>query len=460
MIQNHSGVKFFYLLLDLLLLNLAVFIVFSLSPMYNYMDLPQKKLYYLHANISEMIAYTLYSRRNYFFTNKFSERIKMRIRRFVVLLLTLYLLAIFILPKGYPKLTILEYVSIFFIFKTAVFYVAYELLKRRYKKENFGFRTAILGSDNSSCILGSLINSNPRFGYKHVGYISDIEHYDKDVYLGHYRDLDELARRHNINMILVTNPKFFTEKKTKKLLAMCNKSGLRVRYVLMNNYWSLEIPKGSMSEDFLEIFNPQEIPLDHLSYRIQKRGFDILFSSLVILFVFSWLFPLLAIVIKLTSRGPVFFIQERTGINNKTFKCYKFRTMSVNKESDTKQAEKNDTRITPLGSFLRKSNMDELPQFLNVLLGHMSVVGPRPHMLKHTDQYSALIEHYKERHFVKPGITGWAQVNGFRGLTDELWKMEKRVEYDMNYLEKWNFLWDLRIIYLTVMGKNAYQNAL
>ena len=129
-------------------------------------------------------------------------------------------------------------------------------------------------------------------------------------------------------------------------------------------------------------------------------------------------------------------------------------------DADIKQAFKGDERITRIGRFLRKSNIDEFPQFFNVFLGHMSIVGPRPHMLKHTEQYSELIEHYRVRHYVKPGITGWAQVNGYRGETDELWKMEKRVEHDMYYLDNWTFWWDLKIIALTVVGKNAYKNAL
>jgi putative colanic acid biosynthesis UDP-glucose lipid carrier transferase len=214
------------------------------------------------------------------------------------------------------------------------------------------------------------------------------------------------------------------------------------------------------SARFFEMFNPQQIPLDNLTLRLKKRAFDVVFSSAVILFIFSWLLPLLSLIIKLNSKGPVFFVQQRTGINNKTFNCIKFRTMKVNQEADTKQAVKNDNRITSIGNFLRKYNIDELPQFFNVLVGNMSVVGPRPHMLKHTEQYSALIEYYKVRHFVKPGITGWAQVNGYRGLTDELWKMQKRVEYDMEYLESWNFLWDIKIIVMTLIGKNAYKNAM
>ena len=131
----------------------------------------------------------------------------------------------------------------------------------------------------------------------------------------------------------------------------------------------------------------------------------------------------------------------------------------MSNDADEKQATKNDSRVTPLGSFLRKSNLDEFPQFFNVLIGQMSIVGPRPHMLKHTNQYSELIDYYRVRHYVKPGITGWAQVSGYRGETDELWKMQKRVEYDMNYLENWTFWWDLKIVFLTVFGKNAHKNA-
>ena len=207
----------------------------------------------------------------------------------------------------------------------------------------------------------------------------------------------------------------------------------------------------------LVIINPQEIPLDNFESQFSKRLFDIAFSSLVIIFLLSWLTPLLAILIKLNSKGPVFFVQKRTGINNKTFKCLKFRSMKVNNESDLKQAVDGDSRITALGDFMRKSNIDELPQFFNVFLGQMSVVGPRPHMLKHTKQYSGLIEGYLVRHYIKPGITGYAQVTGYRGETDELWKMERRVQCDMHYLENWNFLWDMKIILMTFIGEKQRQ---
>lgn len=464
---DNSGVKVFFLFFDLLLLNIAILLVFYFSPMRDYLYEELRNIYILHANISELIAYSLYSKRNYFFTDRFSDRLRITTIRFLVLLLTLFILAEVFLPKGYYKGSLLEYTTIFYIMKVVVFYFIYSIQKYRFNKGYTHFRVAIIGLDNPSRVLGKLLENNPSLGYSFVGFISDKDNVEqlkqgrktKNKAIGKLSELREFTEKYRINMIFVTNPKYFTKENTKQLLAICNETGLRLRYILTNGYWNKHAFKNKESSRYFEIFNPQEIPLDNLTLRIEKRLFDIVFSLGVIIFIFSWLFPIIGILIKLNSKGPVFFVQQRTGINNKTFKCYKFRTMTVNKESDSKQAQVNDARITSIGAFLRKTNIDELPQFFNVLMGHMSVVGPRPHMLKHTEQYSALIEHYKVRHFVKPGITGWAQVNGYRGLTDELWKMEKRVEFDMDYLDKWNFFWDIKIIFMTLLGKNAYKNA-
>lgn len=202
-------------------------------------------------------------------------------------------------------------------------------------------------------------------------------------------------------------------------------------------------------------------PLDRTLNRAVKRTFDIAFSLGVMLFVFSWLFPILALLVKLSSKGPVFFKQMRLGKDNKEFVCWKFRSMRINGEADLKQATKNDPRVTAVGRFLRKSNLDEMPQFINVFFGHMSIVGPRPHPLRLNDQYRDIIDKYMVRHFVRPGITGWAQVNGFRGETRTPELMERRVELDVWYLENWSFWLDLRIVVKTVtnmFGKdpNAY----
>ena len=201
--------------------------------------------------------------------------------------------------------------------------------------------------------------------------------------------------------------------------------------------------------------NPLKRPIN----RFVKRSFDIAVSS-VFLCIYPLVYIPVAIAIKLTSPGPVYFKQERTGYMGKTFKCLKFRTMRVNAAADSCQATKDDPRKTRLGDFLRRTSLDELPQFINVLKGDMSIVGPRPHMLKHTEDYTRLVDHYMLRHAVKPGITGWAQVNGFRGITDQLWKMERRVEHDVWYIENWSFLLDLKIMVRTVL--NAFmgeQNA-
>lgn len=435
--------------------------VFYNSPMYNYIDLPGRNLYILHANISELLAYIIYSNRNYFFTDSYTERVKAFSIRFLILLAILFLLAEIFLPTGYHKGFLVEYTGFFFVFKVVVFYLIYKVQLYRYKNGYAHHRVAILGVGNSDLVLGKLLNDNPSLGFKLAGYLSSKGLQSDFATLGNLDDLPSLSERYKLNMLFVTDPSYFTKENTRVLLSKCNETGMRVRYVLTKGYWSNNNRMGRTKESarYFEMFNPQEIPLDSLTLRTEKRIFDILFSAAVILFIFSWLFPIMSLLIKLNSRGPVFFKQQRTGINNKTFWCYKFRTMTVNSESDSKQAQVNDSRITSIGHFMRKTNIDELPQFINVFLGNMSVVGPRPHMLKHTEQYSELIRHYKVRHFVKPGITGWAQVNGFRGLTDELWKMEKRVEYDMEYLEKWNFIWDIKIIFMTLFGNKAYENA-
>ena len=191
-------------------------------------------------------------------------------------------------------------------------------------------------------------------------------------------------------------------------------------------------------------------PLDRWDRQLVKRAFDVAFSLVVICLVLSWLIPILGLLIYIDNRGPVFFKQQRTGQGNKTFWCYKLRTMVVNRESDQLQATKNDPRITRIGRLLRKSSLDELPQFLNVLIGNMSVVGPRPHMLKHTQDFSAELDSFMVRHQIKPGITGLAQSKGYRGETNDFEKKKNRVKLDLFYVRNWSLLMDVKIIFTTI----------
>ena len=191
-------------------------------------------------------------------------------------------------------------------------------------------------------------------------------------------------------------------------------------------------------------------PLSSPGKRFVKRLFDIVVSGLFLCTIYPFIYIAVGIAIKFSSPGPIYFKQKRNGLDGKVFECIKFRSMKVNAQSDTLQATKDDPRKTKVGNFLRKTNLDELPQFINVFKGDMSIVGPRPHMLKHNEEYSHLIDRYMVRHFVKPGITGWAQVNGFRGETKKLSEMAGRVQADIWYLEHWSFWLDVRIIFKTV----------
>lgn len=200
----------------------------------------------------------------------------------------------------------------------------------------------------------------------------------------------------------------------------------------------------------MPILSLRSEPLEDVGNRIKKRALDVLVSFFVLVFILSWLIPILGLLIFLESKGPIIFSQLRSGKKNKEFWCYKFRSMTVNIDSDIKQATKNDHRITKIGRFIRKTSLDEFPQFINVLRGEMSLVGPRPHMVKHTADYSKIVDQFMIRQFLKPGITGWAQINGYRGEITDSEHIKSRVHNDLWYLENWTIWLDIQIIFLTM----------
>jgi len=456
--SNETDLKFLYLFFDLIILNVSVAIVFAITPFIKELNIRDISLYLLHANLSGIITYTLFSRRNLYLHDDFLNRIKRINKRIMIFIIVSFLLAQIFLPRTFSRLFLFEYTAVFYVGKLIFYYSLYTYLKYRRSKGFYVHRVLILGLNEMGIFLRDLLNSNPMLGYDVVGYVTEEKLNDNEDILGPIDELVPLVAQHQIDIVFVTLSAYNDLNKSNELLAICNKLGVRLRFVPENQYL-YKFRKNLESVGSLVVINPQEIPLDDLNSRFIKRAFDIIFSLLVIIFIITWLFPLIFILIKLTSRGPAFFLQKRTGINNKTFKCVKFRSMCISKDADEKQATLGDNRITTIGRFLRKYSIDEFPQFFNVLFGQMSIVGPRPHMLRHTDLYSELIDFYRVRHYVKPGITGWAQVNGYRGETDELWKMQKRVEYDMNYLDNWTFLWDIKIILMTVISSNVLKNA-
>ena len=457
--SRESELIILYLLTDLIILNVSIFVIVSFSKVISFHDYRILSSYLLHANLSWIITYFILSKKNLFLRDGYFNRIKrITYRVFNFVIVALVLAYLFMPRTTYSRIFLLEYSALFYVGKLVYYYFLYRYLTLMREKGIHVNRAIIVGWNDTAKKLNKLIEYNPTLGYKFVGYVSDDDDLDNRI-IGNTHELERVIKEHQVEIVFVTLSLFNESTNSREYLRLCNRSGVRLRFVPDNQQW---FKNSSNMEKVgqLVIINPQEIPLDNFESQFSKRLFDIVFSSLVIILLMSWLTPLMAILIKLNSKGPVFFVQKRTGINNKTFNCFKFRSMKVNSESDMKQAVDGDARITALGDFMRKSNIDELPQFFNVLFGQMSIVGPRPHMLKHTDQYSGLIEGYLVRHYIKPGITGYAQVTGYRGETDELWKMERRVQCDMHYLENWNFLWDMKIILMTFIGEKQRRSIL
>lgn len=330
-----------------------------------------------------------------------------------------------------------------------------------YRSKGYNFRKVIIvGYGRSGKMLENALLSDAGYGYKIVGIFDDNKELcaSNHLYRGTTDDVNQFAIDNNIDDMYCALPTA-QEEKVMSLTRFAEKNAIHF-YIIpsVTPYLHRRLHFDSMGD--VPILSIRREPLENPINKFIKRSFDIIFSGLFLLFFPVILIPV-AIAVKISSPGPVFFKQKRTGIKGKDFYCYKFRTMRVNADSDKQQATKDDPRKTKVGEFLRKTSIDELPQFWNVFKGDMSVVGPRPHMIKHTEDYSKLIESYMLRHLVKPGITGWAQVNGFRGETKELWQMESRVQHDVWYIENWDFFLDLKIIYLTVANairgeKNAY----
>ena len=344
----------------------------------------------------------------------------------------------------------------------------------------------LVGSDSELAGIYRKLKSDPTLGYKILGYYGDedleelvdeVEQKENKLRetnfvqkiertkINRLGSLEDFVSKINQPDELVLGDELYLcvsrlEKEIiKRISKLCDHKVIRFYYVPVSvETIGLNLKRELM--DDMEVYTTYENPLQNSVNRAIKRLFDIVFSIFALIPT-ALIFPFVFIMMKIQSPGPILFKQKRTGIDGRTFNCYKFRSMHVNVDADRLQATKDDPRKYPFGNFMRKANIDELPQFINVLQGRMSVVGPRPHMLAHTEQYSELIDKYMVRHFVKPGVTGWAQVTGFRGETKELWQMEGRVKRDIWYIEHWSIWLDIRIIWLTfksifIHDKNAY----
>ena len=321
----------------------------------------------------------------------------------------------------------------------------------RKKYRSLGYNTkrvVVIGRDRNLKKLRYTFD-NTDFGYQYMGYFDNYRS-PSPTYLGKIEDCYEYIYNNDVRELYCMASRLSKEE-IKGLMKIADNGLMRVKIIPDNK----ELFSKAMTIDFygdVPVLNLRNSPLEMEYANIVKRVFDVVFSSFVILFVLSWLTPIVYICMKLDSKGPLIFKQKRHGADKKSFWCYKFRSMAKNEGSDTQMATKGDMRITRVGRILRKTSIDELPQFFNVLKGDMSVVGPRPHMEFHTDQFEKTVDKYLVRHFLKPGITGLAQVKGYRGEILEESDITNRVRYDIFYLEKWSLKLDFTIIYYTVVN--------
>lgn len=327
------------------------------------------------------------------------------------------------------------------------YFLFYYLKRYRIITQN-NFRSAIIiGYTPEAIRLKEVFESRKDYGYRFEGYFSDKK--QNSEIKGKVDDLKEFVLEKNIDEIYCSLNEISNET-LKELVEFADDNKKQIKFIPD----SKEIFSKNLKIDYYELFpvlSLQKTQLHNPTIKGVKRGFDILFSLFVIVFILSWMMPLIAILIKLESKGPIFFKQGRPGLDENEFYCYKFRSMHVNGTTE-KEASRNDPRVTKMGRFMRKTSLDELPQFFNVLLGDMSVVGPRPHLWSQNKSYASKIKKYMVRHYVKPGITGLAQVKGYRGEIETDDDMINRIKFDVFYIENWSIVMDIKIIIQTVIN--------
>lgn len=340
------------------------------------------------------------------------------------------------------------YLAVVFVFVSILKTIAFYYFKKYRLVTGNNFRNVvIIGYTLEAIDLRNVFQNRLDYGYRFKGYFSDKK--TGDEIIGKIELLKEFVIAEKIDEIYCSINELSSEKH-KELVEFADENNIVIKFIPDSKV----IFSKNMKIDYYELFpvlSLQKSPLDSVYVEYFKRLFDLLFSLFVILFLLSWLTPLLGLLIKIESKGPVFFKQSRPGLNEEEFICYKFRSMYINQTTEI-EASRNDPRVTRIGKFIRKTSIDELPQFFNVLVGDMSVVGPRPHLWAQNKTYGRKIKKYMIRHHVKPGVTGLAQVKGFRGEIETEDDMVNRIKFDVFYIENWSMWMDVKIIIQTIVN--------
>lgn len=449
MASPSKNIKNILLIVDLLLINLSLILSYYLRyPKLSFFD----DVYYLNLllffNINWIICSYIIGTYKIYRVSSIEKIVKNLFQ--TIFLHILLVTAFWVFVKGYyysRQILITTYVFIavsVLIWRISNYYYQMYLRELGYNLR----KVVIAGYGEASVEMAEFFSKNPQFGYKFVGFFDDREAIGSNSVIAEVAELKEYVLANEIDEIYCLVPTIPVGEVT-ELIRFGENNTVRVKIIPdIKAYFYTKAKVDFYGETPVLLI--KEYPLDNEVNRFVKRLFDIIFSAFVIIFIFSWFFPIIALLIKLNSKGPVFFLQKRSGKDYSPFNCLKFRTMRFEKDAEFRQASKDDDRITKLGAFLRRSSIDEMPQFFNVLIGQMSVVGPRPHPLKLDEEYRNIIDKYMSRHFVKPGITGLSQIKGYRGETRDPHMMKARVNIDNFYIEHWTFLLDIRIIFMTI----------
>jgi len=432
---------------DFFVLNLLFVVGFIVLHPYAQHLTDKHVLFYLYLNACWFILFFVFGannvdrntrKRSIFFTY-----VKIIVFFFFFFLMYFQAVPLQFYPRHHLKYLFAIFFAVLILWKFVLYYAFYF-----YRKFGYNYRNVIiLGYGQKAKELSKYFLTNPWHGYRFLGFI-DKEKNEKQQIVGTWDDLKSFIEDNDINQVYIswdTIPRSVLANVTNLLADYPIK--IRILPDLDNfAYKSAELVNYGM----VPVLQIHPGPLSYWYNRLLKRSFDIALSLIIIIGFLSWLSLIIYIIDLIIYRQGIFFNQKRTCIDGKVFTCYKFRSMQKNDECDTLQATLNDSRITRVGRFLRKWSLDELPQFMNVLKGEMSIVGPRPHMLKHTEEYQKIVKRFMLRHTVKPGITGLAQVNGYRGEIKKPHDIIKRVKLDANYIESWTFNMDIKIILLTI----------
>lgn len=450
-------IRLIFSVIDFIILNAIYFI---LSYILDYDDPFFSKQAWLLLNITYLIS-------GYFFFNihetrvVYADKVLLRSVQFTLVNIILYLSLHSFLSDNDVNIKLVATFFITLQISTSIWWIASRKILKIYRKLGYNFkRIVIIGNGDTGKGLLEELQSDAGYGYTVMGVfdINEKGKFKNKIYYGNISEVKDFVKNKYIDEMYCALPGV-QDNTMYEMIKIAEGNAIDFHYVPQVNH-KIKRRYELHSISNLPILSLRPNPLNLTINKIIKRLFDLIISTAFLIISPLILIPV-AIAIKISSPGPILFKQKRTGYRGKEFTCYKFRSMRLNKNSDTQQASKNDPRKTKVGEFLRKSSIDELPQFYNVWRGDMSIVGPRPHMIKHTDDYSKLINQYMIRHIIKPGITGWAQVRGYRGETKELWQMKKRIEHDVWYTEHWNLFLDLKIIFLTITNairgeKNAF----